>query len=211
MSNKNKPSNSEAQYHHGDLTSALIDTGLKLLKEKGVEGVGLRAVASAAGVSHSAPYRHFKNKTALLAAIALRGFEQLTKSIEEVMELWPDDPKQQLIESGRSYVRLAVRNPEMTQLMFGGILKPENVSEDYCQQSQKSFQALLQVLENGCGKNLYKPAETLQRALAVWSMVHGLAMLASAGQLGSDITEKVLLESITEYISSVILNGILRS
>ncbi len=210
MAKKDKILKSEPQYHHGDLAVALVDAGLQLLKEKGVEGVGLRAVASAAGVSHSAPYRHFKNKTALLAAIALRGFGQLTKAIEEVMGRWPDDPKQQLIESGRSYVKLAIRNPEMTQLMFGGLLKPESLSEDYCDQSQKSFQALLQVLENGCQLNLYKSAESVQRALAVWSMVHGLAMLASAGQLGSDMTEQVLVESVTEYISSVILNGILR-
>jgi len=211
MTRKKKLQKAESSYHHGDLSTALINAGLSLLKEKGVEGVSLRAVATLAGVSHSAPYRHYKNKTALLAAIALRGFDQLCEAVQQVMREWPNDPKKQLIESGKSYVRLAVANPEMAQLMFGGLLKPEDLDEEYCKHSQQAFQALLQVLQNGEDKNLYKPVSNMQRALATWSMVHGLAMLASAGQLGPNVEDEEHLLQLTEYVATVILDGILEN
>ena len=63
-------------YHHGDLRAALVDAALSLVKEGGIEALGLRAAARRAGVTHAAPYRHFEDKTDLLAAVAQNGFEQ---------------------------------------------------------------------------------------------------------------------------------------
>ena len=73
-----KPANT---YQHGNLREALVQAGLKLLSEGGVEGLSLRAAAQLAGVSHAAPYRHFKDKDALVAAIAEQGFRLLTASM----------------------------------------------------------------------------------------------------------------------------------
>ncbi|MBA1331316.1 hypothetical protein QQ73_09175, partial [Candidatus Endoriftia persephone str. Guaymas] len=74
----------------------------------------LRAVAKRAGVSHSAPYRHFKDKGALLMAIAESGFNALATRTREASLTFPDDPTRQLQEASIAYVELAVENPEIT-------------------------------------------------------------------------------------------------
>src|ERR1700755_3363189 len=86
-----KPADS---YQHGDLREALVDAGLKLLIEGGVEDLSLRAAAQLAGVSHAAPYRHYRDKDALVAAIAERGFRLLTESMRsELAEHPAADPR----------------------------------------------------------------------------------------------------------------------
>src|SRR5687768_15831033 len=110
-------------YQHGDLAEALVQAGLKLLTEGGVEKLSLRAAAQLAGVSHAAPYRHFRDKDALVAAIAERGFRLLTASMkEEIAEVPPGDTRERRMAAGIGYVRFATRHPAYLQVIFGGLL-----------------------------------------------------------------------------------------
>ena len=70
-----------ARYHHGNLKSALVEAGLVILREKGLAGLSLRAIAERVGVSHTAPKNHFGNLAGLLTAIAGQGYEQLTETM----------------------------------------------------------------------------------------------------------------------------------
>ena len=83
-------------YHHGDLHREILCAARELLEESNIASLSLRAVAKRVGVSHTAPYRHFKDKESLLAGIAGIGFNELTAQMREAVELYPDDP-------GRSY------------------------------------------------------------------------------------------------------------
>src|SRR5215510_13444423 len=95
-------------YQHGDLRRALVQAGLKLLSEKGVDGLSLRAAAELAGVSHAAPYRHFRDKAALVAAIAEEGFRLLTRRMrEEIAACRSPDVLSRLRAAGRGYVFFA--------------------------------------------------------------------------------------------------------
>src|SRR6185436_10216828 len=78
-------------YQHGDLRHALIQAGLKLLGEGGLPALSLRAAAQLAGVSHAAPYRHFKDKDALVAAIAEEGFRLPTRHMKAEIAAWHDE------------------------------------------------------------------------------------------------------------------------
>src|SRR5688572_16491897 len=90
-------------YHHGNLRAALLDAGLRIVAEDGVDAVSLRAVARRANVSHSAPYHHFSNKAELLAALAAAGFERMVTDIQaEIARLGQGaEPIDQLRAVGR--------------------------------------------------------------------------------------------------------------
>ena len=80
------------KYHHGDLKQALIEAGMKILREEGVNALTLRSAARSAGVSHSAPYSHFKDKQALLAAISTMGFNDLHDRITTTVSEFQNSP-----------------------------------------------------------------------------------------------------------------------
>ena len=173
-----------AAYHHGNLREALLEAGERLLAERGATGVSLRSVARAAGVSHAAPYRHFADKNALLARLAETGFARLRDGLRAAVERHPDDPRRQLIAAAAAYVRLAVANPAMNQLMFGGALPDD---EPLRRTAQQSFQGLLDIIENGARAGLYMDRPLPELAATAWSLVHGLAMLAATGKLPQGI------------------------
>src|SRR5579871_5249220 len=94
-------------YHHGDLRHALIQAGLEMLSEGGAAALDLRKVARKAGVSHAAPYRHFADKQALVAAINEEGFRQLAERVQSTLQAAPDDAFEQLQGVARAYVLFA--------------------------------------------------------------------------------------------------------
>src|SRR6185369_5283320 len=95
-------------YHHGDLKNALIQAGVEILAKDGVGGLSLRKVALKAGVSHSAPYAHFTDKQALIAAISTEGFRQLYERISAAAEKFKNQPTRQLIEVAWAYLQFAL-------------------------------------------------------------------------------------------------------
>ena len=108
----------ERSYHHGDLRRALVSSALEILSEHGVAGLSLRAVARRAKVSAMAPYRHFADKEALLAAVAEHGFRQLTIRFSAAATAAPD-PRAALDALGVAYVVFACDEPSLFKLMFG--------------------------------------------------------------------------------------------
>ena len=116
-------------YHHGDLHNSLLEAADCLLEQTGAAKLSLREVAKHAGVSHTAPYRHFKNRAAMLEAIAIAGFGRLKLLMEQAEASAPNDSEAQLRAAGLAYLQLAVNNPEHTRLMFGGMMK--GIAQDF--------------------------------------------------------------------------------
>ena len=108
-------------YHHGDLRRAIVTAALEILSETQSVDFSLRELARRAGVSHNAPYKHFAEKSDLLAAVSAAGFELLTKRIaEQIARI--GNPRAQLFVILRTYIRFGVENPALYRLMFGGYL-----------------------------------------------------------------------------------------
>jgi AcrR family transcriptional regulator len=156
----------KASYHHGDLRSAILRSAGNLMEKQGVGGLSLRAAARRAGVSHNAPYRHFPDRDALLAALGAEGFGQLQRALEGKSGR----------ELGAAYVRFALERPERFRLMFGARLA-KGGSPELRAQAQATFGAL-----QGAFAALGADAE--YAAVAAWSLVHGLAHLILDGHLG---------------------------
>lgn len=108
-------------YHHGNLRNALIAAGLEIVTQEGFAELDLRKVARKAGVSHAAPYRHFADKEALLAAICEEGFEQLNMQLEQAFITINDDLEVRLLQFTRIYVNFSIENGALVREMLGGL------------------------------------------------------------------------------------------
>ena len=148
----------------------------KILEKEGPAGLSVREAARRAGVSHNAPYRHFPEREALLAALAQEGFAWLQKSLENRAGR----------ELGEAYVHFALEHPQRVRLMCGGALPMETYPE--LQQHARATFARLQSAFAGLG------TEAEFAAAAAWSLVHGLAQLILDGHFerGEAFVRKVL-------------------
>ena len=167
-------------YHHGNLREALLQGALRVIAELGPAAFTLREVARRAGVSHNAPYRHFRDKDALLAAVAAQGFRELTRAMRDAGER-KSNTLDRLKQSGLAYVAFAVRRPEHFTVMFDA---PVIACKDpeYLQASQEAFNTLVNYIRNCQDEGLLPAGNTLERTLYAWSLVHGIAKLAVAGR-----------------------------
>jgi len=174
-------------YHHGDLRNALLLEGINMLHEKGISGLSLRELARRLQVGHNAPYRHFKNKQQLLEAIASTGFRRLKAHNLRLELALAGDPESQLFESGVVILQMAMEQPELFRLMFGGYLSLQNCGEDLKQEAHESVQSLVKIMALGQQQGIFSSIDVMQQTLAAMSMVQGLAMMASSGMLREDV------------------------
>src|SRR5271155_4286068 len=107
-----------SSYHHGALRVALIRSAREILETEGYEALTLRAAARRVGVSQAAPYNHFADKAALLAAIAAQGFREFAAAMRQEMDA-EVEPQARLNATGIAYVAFATSNPGLFKLMFG--------------------------------------------------------------------------------------------
>jgi len=187
-------------YHHGDLKNALIQAGVDILARDGLGGLSLRKVAKQAGVSHTAPYAHFKDKQALIAAISTEGFKQLHSHIESVKKTYRAKPETLLIETAWAYVQFALNEPDRFKLMFSSVLEKEKEYPEFVEISQDNFQQLVEIVELCQQANILKDGESDLIALSVWGTVHGFVSLLLEGQISHAVLEKGSLKEILIYI-----------
>ena len=195
-------------YHHGDLHQQLLCAASDLLEENNIASLSLRAVAKKVGVSHTAPYRHFKDKESLLADIAARGFDLLSAQMAEVIALHPDDPARQLQEAGHKYVQLALERPHCTQLMFSDILPCDDTYPELRASGDAAFNGLKTIIEEGQARGVFKQGDVELLALTAWSGIHGLSLLLIGGNLPEILTIEVDNRSLTSALAAMMLDGL---
>src|ERR1700712_507777 len=129
----------ERPYHHGGLRSALLTRAERTLQTAGVDGLSLRELAREVGVSHGAPRRHFRDKAALLDALATDGFVRLQRALEDAAG--ERTFVENLTEVAVAYVRFATDNPALLDLMFTSKHQAD-ASPDLLQASMECFTRL---------------------------------------------------------------------
>ncbi len=169
-----------ARYHHGDLRQALIAAALHLVERRGAEGFTLREAARVVGVTHAAPYRHFADKSTLLAAVALEGVQGMRDAMLAATR-GVSDPLSRLEAIGVAYVTYAVAHPSHFRVMYGKAL--DGVIPELAAVKQQKLALLLDSVRacQQTGALATVPPELL--AVACWSAVHGLATLLIEGTL----------------------------
>lgn len=168
-------------YHHGDLRATLIRIGSEMLAESGEAALSLRQLAQRAGVSHNAPYQHFADKGALIAAIAEEGFRLLSDAIDAASaRSHSRSPIDRLAAVGRAYVEFALAHRAHLQVMFGPY--PSAAYPTLAEQAGQTLDRLIAVVADVEAEGHLR-AGSADVAAVVWMTVHGLSAILIADKL----------------------------
>jgi AcrR family transcriptional regulator len=162
-------------YHHGELPDTLMKLALEHIAESGTEKLSLRALAREAGVSATAPYRHFPTKQCLLAALATRGFNELRARTQEAVNV--DAPvEERFVRMGVAYIEFARNNPISYQIMFGSVLADFSAYDMLHTAANESYAVVLEQLQELIDRRKLD-IDVSELGAIVWSGVHGMASL----------------------------------
>ncbi|WP_327665158.1 TetR/AcrR family transcriptional regulator [Streptomyces sp. NBC_00498] len=163
-----------AAYHHGDLRAACLRAARELLEEDGSAGLSLRAVARRAGVSATAPYRHYADRDALVSAVAAEGYRELAEQLAAAHPApsTPDD----LAAVAVVYVRFALDHPALFRAMFAEPCDPTS-------EERVAATAVISEYVQGIVRNAFPGSDASALSTTVWALVHGLAFLHLDGKL----------------------------
>ncbi len=171
-------------YHHGNLREALVRAALELIAKKGPAGFTFAEAARWAGVSSAAPYRHFRDRDALLADVARRGFERFEQALAQAWDDGRPDVYRAFENVGRAYLHFARNEPAYYSAMFeaGVALDADPALRDA---ANRAFEVLRHASETLCAR---MPAEkrppALMMSLHIWALSHGIASLFARGDAG---------------------------
>ena len=172
----------EDKYHHGNLKQALIDAGIRIINKEGEQGLSLRKVAAACGVSHSAPYAHYKDKDELLSAIKASVTEQFKEYLNKAVDgMKEESTEKAIVAMGRSYVKFFIDNPDYYQFLFYNqritvhLMTGEIHEEDY--PPYLLLKALFLRYLDEKGINLSDEEKEIE-LIKIWSTVQGIASIA---------------------------------
>lgn len=175
---------------------------MELMAEVGPQAFTLRELARRAGVSHNAPYRHFRDKDDLLQAVAAQGFDRLTESMTQAMAQG-STARDRLRLAGGGYVQFALGSPHHLLIMFEtpvpGSLRPE-----YDTAGHRAFQTLLDAIGAVQADGGLPAGDPHAFAVVAWAAVHGLAKLSIGGRLPFNSAQTI---DFTNYLSRALLDG----
>ncbi|MFE5829397.1 TetR/AcrR family transcriptional regulator [Streptomyces sp. NPDC056488] len=170
-------------YHHGDLRAACLRAARELLEEDGSAGLSLRAVARRAGVSATAPYRHYADREALVSAVAAEGYRELAEDLTAAHPApsTPDD----LAAVAVAYVRFALEHPALFRAMFAEPCDPTS-------EERVAATAAISAYVHDIVRDAFTGVDDPDAlATTVWALVHGLAFLHLDGKLDTSTPEAV--------------------
>ncbi|KUN08231.1 TetR family transcriptional regulator [Streptomyces yokosukanensis] len=184
MSRMSPPSPSRP-YHHGDLRAALLKSAERTLREKGVGALSLRELARDIGVSHAAPGRHFKDKQALIDALALDGYERLNQALAAATEPADQSFEERMAALARAYLGFAVDNPELLELMFARKHDPDS-SVPLAAAVDQSFGSLTRLVADAQEQGEIVAGDPERITMVAAASLHGLAALIASCALDAE-------------------------
>ncbi|WP_432403068.1 TetR/AcrR family transcriptional regulator [Wukongibacter sp. M2B1] len=187
-------------YHHGNLKESLIDKGLELLNEVGYEAFSMRKLATICGVSHSAPYRHFKNKDELISTIRFKALEHFNQYLKTSIKAYPN-PKEVIKEMGKRYLKFFIEYPDYLDFLFlnssPGNIKIQNNQALFSDNPAFKFftEKCVEYLESVS----VDKSDLMINIISIWSLIHGLTILL--------VKENIIIEgSYMDYVDKIIDN-----
>jgi AcrR family transcriptional regulator len=196
------PADARRRYHNGDLAGALAAAASELIEEVGPARLSLSECCRRAGVSTAAPYKHFRDKEALIGRVAVEGFEALAEATTAARDARRDGPAAPRIAAmGKAYVRFALERPGLFSLMFGTTGETEQDDPALEEAGRACFAVLLDEVAAAIGDAEGERAQHL--CVMLWTFVHGAASLALGGAYAATETEidvHEMIEATTERL-----------
>lgn len=199
---------SEKSYHHGNLRTSLIEAGIEIVNEEGINGCSLRKVAAKCGVSHAAPYSHFKAKEELLEAMKQYVTEKFTLQLTDAIARCENE-KELTTQLGKAYVFFFVENPNYFPFVFSQSSFQIDLTSRYGEvESYEPFDIFKNTVVSVMDRMSIPKTVHLQTLLAMWSVVHGIAAIATMKSVVYDgnwmeMLEKILSENIVLPIDNI--------
>ncbi|MFD3469101.1 TetR/AcrR family transcriptional regulator [Streptomyces sp. NPDC058682] len=191
----------DAPYHHGNLREALLARAEDVLATSGADSLSLRALARDLGVSHAAPGRHFRDRQALLDALAVGGFTRLNARLRDAVDE-PGPVTGRLARMGRAYIDFAVAHAPLLSLMFTA-KRADHSSAELRELGHQSLDIAAGLLSLAQQEGVVRAGDPARLAQVAFSVVHGLAALA----VGS-LLEDTPLDEATDLALDVLLTGL---
>lgn len=193
-------------YHHGALRQALIQAAVEQLQAHGLEALSLRGLARVVGVSHNAPYMHFADKEALLAAISTQGWTLLAAEIDRALSAVGDDWLARLHAVGWAYVAFVLAHPGHAEVMFRHY--DANTYSEAALASESALARLIIVLDEGQAGGHIRPQNSLQTAAMIWSLLHGLALILANQKMPPVVMNGAAPQQLTRQFVQMALDGL---
>ncbi len=173
----------KTSYHHGNLRESLVQQAAEMVQRSGIDGMSLRKLAEAVGVSRTALYHHFKDKNALLCALAEQGFVRWREQAQTIFDRADISDREKLSQFVRDYIYWAADNPQLYDLMFGRtIWKNAKPTESLKHVAYPSFQYQVDMTRDWQQRGLLPATEdTLRLSQVTWGTMHGIARLLIDG------------------------------
>ena len=191
-------------YHHGDLKSEAISRAAEMIEAEGYEKVSMRSLAKQIGVSQTALYRHFNDKSELMAAVAEIGFGRLFAYLDKNDQQQTATVTDRFKSLGVAYILFALENPTHYRLMFGGKIANHEAYPGLAEAAKSVFDVLVQAVEAGQIANEFRVGSAHALASVAWAGVHGSAELLLDGHLRS-VSEPA---AFATYSTDIITAGI---
>lgn len=181
-------------YHHGDLARALVAAAVEIVERKGPEGLTLREAAAAVGVTHAAAYRHFEDKTALLAAIAEEGWRALNQALTKTLMAEQREPREQVKALASSYVDFALSRPSHYRVMMGPRLNAGGRFPSLEAAIGDAWNFVIAAIDRGQRTGQFRSKERPRDlAIGMWVAAHGYVELVLGRRLAVK-SQKVAIE-----------------
>ena len=173
------------RYHHGDLERALVATSLEIIGTEGLDALTLRRVGEKAGVSRSALYRHFDDKTALVARIAADGFQLLHETLARVRANATSQAGDTLEVMAAAHVHFAQGNPSHYETMFGGVVQDWRRYPDVGRQADSALGEVVDAVREAQRRGYIGPGDSRAIAEVMWALTFGIARLGTSNHFAA--------------------------
>ncbi|RZS31367.1 TetR family transcriptional regulator [Herbihabitans rhizosphaerae] len=189
------------RYHHGDLRAALLDGALEMLRERGVEALSLRELAREIGVSHAAPSRHFKDKRALLDALALKGFQRLSEVMAEAIGR-RGAFSTRFRATAAAYVDFAVKDAALLDVMYTNKHAPD-VPAELLEAGMRLGEVVLGMIVDGQRAGKVRSGDPTRVSMLILTSLHGFASLRASGMLPAEGADKALDALVSDLARAI--------